>query len=154
MKKILYIAAMALLMASCTEDYKDWVEPQSNPQDEVITFGNGSVTSAGTIDFAEVTEERVKVCDITAPSSNDTTYVPTYTIFLNGQAFDLAADGTMSAAELSDYVVSLYGKAPEPRVLTAQVKSLMSNGTTAVTIMSDPFEITVIPAPIAVPDLW
>ena len=145
---------MALLMASCTEDYKDWAEPQNNPQDDVITFGNGSVTPVGVIDFAEVTEERVKVCDISAPSSTDTAYVPIYTIFLNGQAFDLATDGTMNAADLEAYVISLYGKAPEARVLNAQVKSVMSNGTTAITIMSDPFEITVIPAPIAVPDLW
>ena len=154
MKKFLYIAAMALLMASCTEDFKDWAEPQSNPQGEIISFGNGSVAPAGVIDFAEVTEEFVKVCNITAPSSTDTTYAPEYTIFLNGQAFPLEADGTMSAADLEAYVISLYGKAPEPRVLTAQVKSVMSNGTTAVTIMSDPFEITVIPAPVAVPDLW
>ena len=68
MKKFLYIAATALLLASCTEDFKDWAEPQSNPQGEVITFGNGSITPVGVIDFAEVTEERVKVCDIVAPS--------------------------------------------------------------------------------------
>ena len=154
MKKILYIAAMALLMASCSEDYKDWAEPQTTPQGEVVTFGNGSVTPVGVIDFAEVTEERVKVCDITAPASNDTAYAPSYTIYLNGEAFELGADGTMDAMALQNYVTSLYGKAPEPRVLEAQVKWVMNNGTTAATIMSDPFELTVIPAPIAVPDLW
>ena len=154
MKKFLYIAATALLLASCTEDFKDWAEPQSNPQDEVITFGTGSVSPAGVIDFAEVTEERVQVCNITAPATTDTTYTPEYIIYLNDQPFVLGADGTMDAAELSNYVVSLYGKAPEPRVLNAQVKCTMTNGVTATTIMSDPFEITVIPAPIAVPDLW
>ncbi len=154
MKKFLYIAATALLLASCTEDFKNWAEPQSNPQGEVITFGNGSVNPVGVIDFAEVTEELVKVCDITAPSTSDTTYTPEYTIYLNDQPFMLNADGTMNAAELSDYVVSLYGKAPEPRELDAQVKCVMSNGYTATTIMSDPFKITVVPAPIAVPDLW
>ena len=147
---------MALLMASCTEEYKDWAEPQSNPQGEVITFGSGSVSSVGTIDFAEVPAdvEMIKVCDITAPASNDTTYAANYTIYLNDQEFVLNSDGTMDAEELQNYVVSLYGKAPEPRVLTAQVKCVMSNGTTATTIMSSVFELTVIPAPIAVPDLW
>ena len=145
---------MGLLLASCTEDFKDWAEPQSSPQGEVITFGTGSVSPAGAIDFAEVTEERVKVCNITAPATTDTTYHPEYTIYLNGQPFVLGLDGTMDAAELSNYVVSLFGKAPEPRVLTAQVMCVMSNGVTATTIMSDPFEITVTPAPIAVPDLW
>ena len=156
MKKFLYIAAAALLLASCTEDFKDWAEPQSTPQGEIITFGNGSVSPAGVIDFAEVPAdaELVKVCNITLPSSNDTTYTPVYTIFLNGEEFPLNNDGTMDAAALQNYVTSLFGKAPEPRVLTAQVKCVMSNGVTATTIMSDPFEITVVPAPIAVPDLW
>ena len=154
MKKILYFAAAALLLASCTEDFKDWAEPQVNPQGEVVTFGTGSVASVGVIDFAEVTEERVKVCDITAPTSSDTTYVPTYTLYLNGQAFDMGADGTMDAAELQQYVISLYGKAPEPRELTAQVECLMNNGTTATKIMSDEFSLTVVLAPAKLPDLW
>ena len=147
---------MTLLLASCTEDFKDWAEPQSTPQGEIITFGNGSVSPAGVIDFAEVPAdaEVVKVCNITLPTSNDTTYAPVYTIFLNGEEFPLNNDGTMDAADLQNYVTSLFGKAPEPRVLTAQVKCVMSNGTTATTILSEPFEITVIPAPVAVPDLW
>ena len=145
---------MGLLLASCTEDFKDWAEPQSNPQAEVITFGTGSVAPADVIDFAEVTGDRVKVCNITAPATTDTTYHPEYTIYLNGEPFVLALDGTMDAAELSNYVVSLFGKAPELRVLTARVMCVMSNGVTATTIMSDPFDVNVIPAPIEVPDLW
>ena len=154
MKKFLYIAATALLLASCTEDFKDWAEPQSNPQGEVITFGNGSITPVGVIDFAEVTEERVKVCDIVAPSSNDTTFKSEPIILLNGQEFVLGLDGTLDADELQNFVTSTYGRAPEPRVLTAQVIWVMTNGVTSTTIKSAPFEVTVIPAPIAVPDLW
>ena len=145
---------MGLLLASCTEDFKDWAEPQSNPQDEVITFGTGSVTPADVIDFAEVTGDRVKVCNITAPATTDTTYHPEYTIYLNGEPFVLGLDGTMDADELSNYVTSLFGKAPELRVLLARVMCVMSNGVTATTIMSDPFDVNVIPAPIEVPDLW
>lgn len=147
---------MSLLLASCTEDYKDWAEPQSNPQGEVITFGNGSVSGVGVIDYAEVPAdaERVQVCNLSVPTSSDTTYKPEYYIYLNGLAFALGEDGTMDANELINYVISLYGKAPEPRVLDAQVKCVMTNGTTATTITSDPFELTVIPAPIAKPDLW
>ena len=156
MKKFLYIAAMTLLLASCTEDFKDWAEPQSNPQGEAVTFGAGSVSGVGVIDYAEVPAdaERVQVCNLSIPASSDTTYTPKYYIFLNGQSFDLGMDGTMDAQELINYVISLYGKAPEPRVLNAQVKCVMSNGTTATSIMSEPFELTVIPAPIAKPDLW
>ena len=148
MKKFLYIAAMTLLLASCTEDFKDWAEPQNNPQGEMVAFGNGSVAAVGVIDLAEVPEdaETVKVCDITAPSSNDTTYAPKYIIYLNGQPFELGLDGTMDVKELSDYVVSLFGQAPEVRELTARVKSTMTNGTTASSILSDEFTVKVIPA--------
>jgi len=147
MKKFLYIAAMTLLLASCTEDYKDWADPQSNPQGMVVTFGTGSVASVDVIDFTQLPEdvEYVKVCDITAPASNDTTYKPEYIIYLNGNPFVLGVDGTMDAADLQTFVVSLYGQAPEVRELTARVKSTMTDGTTATSIMSDEFIVRVIP---------
>jgi hypothetical protein len=147
MKKFLYIAACALLLASCTEDFKDWANPQSNPQGELVTFGTGSVAATGVIDFAEIPDsvEMVKVCDITAPASNDTAYAPKYSIILNGEEFPLTADGMMNAADLQAYVVSLFGQAPEVRDLTARVKCVMTNGTTATTIMSDEFTVQAIP---------
>lgn len=147
MKKFLYIAAMTLLLASCTEDFKDWADPQNNQQDEVVTFGTGSVASVGVIDFALVpdTVESVKVCDITAPTSNYETYNPEYTIYLNGEAFDLDNEGKMNAHDLEMYVVSIFGQAPEVRELTAKVKCTMSDGATATSIMSDEFTVRVIP---------
>lgn len=148
MKKFLYIAAMTLLLASCTEDFKDWADPQSNPQEDVVVFGTGSIASVGVIDLAEVPEgqETVKVCDITAPATSDTTYKPQYIIYLNDNPFVLGTDGTMNVKELSDYVVSLFGQAPEVRELTARVKSIMTDGATATSIMSDEFTVKVIPA--------
>ena len=138
---------MALLLASCTEDYKDWAEPQSNPQEAVVTFGTGSVAPTGVIDFTQIPDsvELVKVCDINAPASSDTTFAPVYTIILNGQEFPLNADGTMDADALQMFVVQQYGQAPEKRDLTAKVKCVMTNGTTATTIMSDEFIVSVIP---------
>ena len=106
MKKFLYIAVMTLLLASCTEDFKDWANPQSNPQGEVVTFGTGSVASVGVIDFALIpdTVKTVKVCDITSPGSNYETYNPEYYIYLNGQPFVLDLDGYMDAKELDCFV--------------------------------------------------
>jgi len=156
MKKFLYIAATALLLASCTEDFKDWAEPQSNPQGDVITFGNGSVAGVDLIDFAQIPDsvEWVKVCDINLPTSSDTDYVPEPVIILNGTSFALKTDGTMKAEELKQLVISLYGKAPEVRELEAQVKTAMTNGTTTTTITSDKFAVKVVLAPAAKPDLW
>ena len=156
MKKFLYFAATALLLASCTEDFKDWAEPQSNPQGEVITFGTGSVSSVGVIDFAELPAdvERVQVCNLTVPGSSDTTYIPKTYLFLDGQGFELGYDGTMDAAELQQFVISRYGKAPEAREFTARVQCLMTNDTTATIINSDEFLVTVVLAPATMPDLW
>ncbi len=148
MKKFLYIAAATLLLASCTEDFKDWAEPQSNPQDEIVSFGNGSVASVGVIDLAEVpdTVPTVKVCDIVAPTTSSEAYTPKYTIYLNDKAFVMGLDGSVNVKELSDYVVSVFGQAPEVREFTARVKSVMTDGTTATSIMSDAFTVSVIPA--------
>lgn len=148
MKKFLYIAASALLLASCTEDFKNWADPQSNPQAEVVTFGTGSVAGVDVIDFSQIDDsvEMVKVCDITAPQSSDANYAPRYTIILNNaQEFDLTAEGMMSADDLEMYVVQLFGQAPEVRELTARVKCVMTNGTTSTTIMSDEFTVRAIP---------
>ena len=138
---------MTLLLASCTEDFKDWADPQSNPQGELVTFGTGTVASVGVIDFADIADdvEMVKVCDITAPASNDTAYAPKYYILLDGQEFPLTEDGMMNANDLEMYIVQLYGQAPEVRELTARVKCVMTNGTTATTIMSDEFTVRAIP---------
>ena len=138
---------MTLLLASCTEDFKDWANPQSNPQAEAVSFGTGSVASVDVIDFAEIpdTVVMVKVCDVTAPTTNYESYNPEYYIYLDGEPFVLDEEGYMNARDLEAYVVSLYGQAPEVRVLTAKVKCVMTDGTTATTIWSDDFSVSVIP---------
>lgn len=47
-------------MVSCTEDYTDWGNPQSNSQEEAVAFGNGSVTAVDVINLADVATEKVK----------------------------------------------------------------------------------------------
>ena len=138
---------MTLLLASCNEDFKDWADPQSNPQEDVVSFGTGSVTSVGVIDFAEIpdTVEMVKVCDLTSPGSNYESYTPKYIIYLNDDPYVLTADGMMNADDLEMYVVSMFGQAPEVREIPAHVKCIMTDGTTSTSIMSDEFIIRVIP---------
>ena len=136
-----------MLLASCTEDFKDWTTPQSNTQGEKVTFGNGTITPVDVIDFGALSDdiETVQVCEINAVTSSDPTYVPEYTITLNGEEFPLEPDGTMDAKDLEQYVVVLYGQEPVVRTLTAQVKCIMNNEATAVAIVSDEFNVRVIP---------
>ena len=153
-KKILSMIALVASVAACTDDYKDWAEPQSVPQPTKVNFADGSVSTVGTIDFNSVSDERVQVCSITAPTASAEGYTPTYTITLSGtndgntfeNTYDVAADGTMSAADLQAFVVEVYKRNPIERTVDATVSMWLSNGATAVkTATSAPFTIKAIP---------
>ncbi len=146
-KKIfLAIAFVASVLVSCTDDYKDWADPQTVGQPETVSFGDGSISTVGVIDFNSVTDEVVKVCNITAPTASNADFSPEYTITIGDQTFPINSDGTMSAEDLQNYVVSLYGRRPVEHTVDAIVSMYLSNGLTTVkTATSEVFHITVIP---------
>lgn len=133
-------------MVSCTEDYTDWGNPQSNPQEEAVAFGNGSVTPEGVINLADVATEKVKVASIVAPTSSDAAYTPTYKINIGGQAFDIDAEGNMAKADLVNYIVDKFGKRPTERDIDATLDAWVSNGATAIKMAtSETFQVKAIP---------
>lgn len=135
-----------MAMVSCTEDYTDWGNPQTNPQEEAVAFGNGSVAPVDVINLADVKTEKVKVASIVAPTSSDAAYTPNYKINFDGQSFDIDADGNMATAELTSYIVDKYGKRPEERDIDATLDAWVSNGATAVKMAtSEKFQIKAIP---------
>ena len=135
-----------MAMVSCTEDYTDWGNPQTNPQEEAVAFGNGSVAPVEVINLADVKTEKVKVASIVAPTSSDAAYTPNYKINFDGQSFDIDADGNMATAELTSYIVDKYGKRPTERNIDATLDAWVSNGATAVKMAtSEKFQIKAIP---------
>ena len=145
-KKILLGMTLLMSMVSCTEDYTDWGNPQSNPQEEAVSFGDGSVTPVDVIDLAKVETEKVKVASIVAPTSSNAAYTPNYKINFDGQSFDIDADGNMATAELTSYIVDKYGKRPKERDIDATLDAWVSNGATAVKMAtSEKFQIKAIP---------
>lgn len=145
-KKILFAIAFVASLISCTDDYKDWADPQKVDQPEIVSFGDGSISTVGVIDFNNVTDELVKVCNITPPTASDAAYTPIYTISLGDNTYSINADGTMSAADLQNYVISQYGRRPVERTVEATVSMWLSNGKTAVkSATSGAFHITAIP---------
>ena len=146
-KKILLGMALVASLAACTDDYKDWLTPQVVDQPEKVSFGDGSVTAAGTIDFNSYAEETVKVCSITPPTASDASFKPSYTITLGGEeTYDISADGVMNAADLANFVIAKFGRRPVERSIDATVSMWLSNGITSVkTATSDVFHINVIP---------
>ena len=145
-KKILLGIVLVASLAACTDDYKDWLDPQVVGQPEKVSFGDGSISTVGVIDFNNITDEFVKVCNITAPTSSDASYTPSFTISLGDQTFPIDAAGMMSAADLQNYIIGLYGRRPVERTLDATVSMWLSNGATTVkTATSGVFNIIGIP---------
>ena len=135
-----------MAMVSCTEDYTDWGNPQTNPQEEAVSFGDGSVTPVDVINLAKVETEKVKVASIVAPTSSNAAYTPNYKINFDGQSFDIDADGNMATAELTSYIVDKYGKRPKERDIDATLDAWVSNGSTAVKMAtSATFKVKAIP---------
>lgn len=135
-------------MVSCTEDYTDWANPQTNPEEEAVSFGNGSVTPEGVINLADVTGDKVKVASIVAPTSTKDTYTPSFKINFDGQSFDIDADGNMAKADLVNYITNTYGKRPIERDIDATLDAWQSNGSTAAKVKmatSENFQVKAIP---------
>lgn len=133
-------------MVSCTEDYTDWANPQTNPEEEAVSFGNGSVTPEGVINLADVTGDKVKVASIVAPTSTKDTYTPSFKINFDGQSFDIDADGNMAKADLVNYITGKWGKRPTERDIDATLDAWLSNGSTAAKMAtSETFQVKAIP---------
>lgn len=147
---------MTLLLASCNEDYKDWNEPQSNSQDPEIVFGAAHATGVDLINFAEMPAgvDMVQVCQMVVPTSSDTTYKAQSFIVLDGEEFAITNDGYMNADTLSDYAVAHFGRDSVVNAIPARVLWVMTDGKTATSFYSEPFDVNVIPAPLSIPDLW
>lgn len=145
-KKILLGMTLLMSMVSCTEDYTDWGNPQSNPKEEAVSFGNGSVTPVDVINLADVKTEKVKVASIVAPTSSNAAYTPTYKINIGGRAFDIDAEGNMAKADLVNYIVDKFGKRPTERDIDATLDAWVSNGATAVKMAtSETFQVKAVP---------
>ena len=145
-KKILLGMTLLMAMVSCTEDYTDWSKPQVNAEPKAVEFGNGSVTPVDVINLANVTEEKVQVASIVAPTSSDAGYTPTIKINLGNKTYDIDNDGKMATADLASYISETYGKRPDERDINATLDAWISNGSTAVKMAtSETFQVKAIP---------
>lgn len=137
MKKYIFSAlVLATSMVACTGDYTDWADPQANAQPETVSFGNGSVTEVGIIDYADdavASSEVVQICKVTEPTASSSDYCGSmYSLTLGGVEYPISAAGTMSTADLKSYIESTYGKAPEVREIPAVITMWITNGTSTI----------------------
>ncbi|SHM68135.1 protein of unknown function [Xylanibacter ruminicola] len=125
MKKILSLMGMALLMASCTDDYKDWAEPFSNaPEDPYsISF---TASPASPIDFATISGDKVLLFNSTIEGPEGAAATE-YEVVLSDESgenqtpVEVDAEGYANVEELEAAVYGLYGRRPVARTIPMEV---------------------------------
>ena len=133
MKKILFFAGIALLAASCTEDYADWAGLQRNAAEEAKTVTMKVTPTAGDINLAAAGDSVQLFAPSVAISDEATT---TFNVNLTtgeegSSVVSLVADnaGRVLKSELQDAVVSFYGARPVPRAISMAIAAYtMING--------------------------
>lgn len=133
MKKILFFASIALLTASCTEDYTDWADLQRNAAEDAKTVSASISPATGNVDLASEGDS-VRLFTPTVVAVDETT--ATYTVEMAGtedgtDTFTLTADndGRVLKSDLQDVVVALYGARPVARTLNLNVTGyILVNG--------------------------
>lgn len=132
MKKLsLYIsiALAGLFMGSCSEDFKDWADPQTNPQEDAITIPGFTATAAPAIDFANVTTDSVNTFSLSSAALPEGFTLANARLELTPQGVENATKTTVNTdlngkgavADLAPVVESAYGKRPTARTFDAQV---------------------------------
>ena len=132
MKKIsLYVslALAGLFMGSCSDDFTNWANPQTNPQEDAITIPGFTATGAQAINFANVETDSVSTFTLSEAALPAGFTLENARLELTPQGVENATkttvntsiEGKGAVADLSAAVVSVYGKRPSARTFDAQV---------------------------------
>ena len=130
MKKILSYMSLAitgLLMAACSEDFKDWIEQQAYPQEDAITIPGFTATSTGAIDLSTV-DDSTPLITLSQEALPEGYTVQSIRMEVapvdgDGETTELTADasGNFTKADLQALVEKAYGKRPVSRQFNAHV---------------------------------
>lgn len=148
MKKIVYTLGLALLAASCSEDYMDWSASQTNPQEDAKSVSLETATAAD-VDYAALDSSLVQIFKptITAVDECTTTYQVTLWNEDKSANGSLAANdsGYVAADELKTVVENLYGKRPVARKLLLDIAGYsLINGQSIKTTAENSVNVTLV----------
>ena len=120
---------IVLLMASCTDDYKDWAAPIANGPEEPLSIGL-SVSPASAVDFATYTGATVQLfnASVTGLDGAQATYKAAISSEDGNKNIELkvnSANLTVDTKELENAVITLYGRRPIARTIPVQVVGLV-----------------------------
>ena len=130
MKKIFSLIGIALLMASCTEDYKDWAQPFSNGPEEAYSV-DFTASPATAINFATIDATKVQLFNSTISAPEGATaeyeaYITDESGLLSSDDMKVSEDGYVDAKELESAVYALWGRRPVARQIPLVVKAFIS----------------------------
>ena len=122
---------LAAAFTGCSEDFKDWASPITNPQPEAITIPGVSASAAATdIDLGKA-GENVKLINLSTATFPEGTTLDKMRIVLTptdvegAESKTLQAistiEGTFSKEALQEIIVSNYGRKPVSRSFDAKV---------------------------------
>lgn len=134
MKKHILFGGMMLIAAAftgCTEDFKDWASPISNPEPAAITIpGVTASAAASNIDLAKA-DDAVKLIAVSAAAAPEGTTFDKMRIVMTPAGLEDAdsktiqalstAEGTFSKEVLQEMIVENFGRRPEVRTYDAKV---------------------------------
>ena len=133
MKKIfLYSLAVlaSVILASCNGDYDDWAQPQHNPQEEAISIPGFTATPVvQSIDCSSVTTDSVSTFTLSEAALPEGFTLDNARLEIIPQGEDNAIkknvnasiEGKSAVTELSEVIVSFYGKRPIAHSFVAHV---------------------------------
>ena len=140
MKKIMFLGGLllsAMTFVACTDEYDDWAEPQSNPQEEAAEALPGYTATgvASLIDLETVTEDSVQILSLSSVSLPEgATVGNTRVEFVEGtnaMTLNVDSEGRVGKADLQTLIETLFGKAIVERTITGHVYSnIIINGQT------------------------
>lgn len=147
----------ALSFTSCDEDYTDWAEPQSNPQEEALaevqaSFAAGANAVIVMDNMADT--ETVEVLKFSATSTEGATFAPT-TLLINGQEFPYeyeAGSFKVGLSALDNFTQQAFlSRAAVARTLTVKARGAIMINEQALSVESGDMEISLTPAtPLAI----
>ena len=126
--KYFMIALSGLFMASCSEDFDDWANPQSNPQEDAIVIPGFTATAVDAINLAgaEASVATFTLSESALPEGfelKNARLSMTPADVENATPVVVAAeiDGMAATADLQSLVEQAYGKRPVNRTFKADV---------------------------------
>ena len=137
MKKILFIAAAALGLTACTEDYKDWILQQQPTQPVIETTGL-TVEAPAALDIATVEGNVVQLfTPILENEYDDVAYTVTLTDEESGNTVDIESyNGYVYTEDLQTAIGELFGLRPVAHTVPYTVTAIAKKGNVAYKMVS------------------